>query len=122
MQPRDVKNTRAATSENQLARLVAIGRRRHLCRSLVEASAETHTVTELADRVAEREPTESDPAPSDERSRRLALQLYHVDLPLFADAGVLDFDHRELEVRYEDDPELSAWFEAVLGGEPAPTR
>lgn len=36
----------------------------------------------------------------------IALTLFHVHLPKFADAGVLEYDTRHLEIRYHGDPRI----------------
>jgi len=43
----------------------------------------------------------------------VASTLFHVHLPKFAEAGVLEYDSRNLEVRYRGDPKIEELFETI---------
>jgi hypothetical protein len=43
----------------------------------------------------------------------VVITLFHVHLPKFDDAGVVEYDARNRDVRYRGDPKLEAMFETI---------
>jgi len=76
-------------------RSLANKRRRYILTFLRESEAEVTRLDDLVDYVVQQE-THS-PSPDRETIR---IDLYHVHLPLLADAGVIDFDARSEMVQY----------------------
>ena len=76
-------------SENEWFGLLASGRRRALLEVLLDRAGPAD-VDDLARAVAVREEGRSDPAAS--AVTRVAISLYHADIPRLADSGLLDYD------------------------------
>ncbi|WP_323192742.1 hypothetical protein [Halostella sp. PRR32] len=91
----DVSNVLDTTFE-----LLARERRRTVLYCL-RASDGQLSLSELVDRVAEREAAESAP---DDDQQETAISLSQVHLPKLADAGVIEYDRQEQLVEHEGDP------------------
>lgn len=89
-------------------RSVADQHRRYILRYLRDTADEVVQLDELVDHVVQEETNSRTP---DRESVRI--DLYHVHLPLLADAGVIDFDSRTEEVRYRSHSSV----ETLLDGE-----
>jgi len=82
-------------------RCLANERRRTVIDYLRADDDGTASLDDLIDHVIDQET--NSPAPNRER---VAIDLYHVSLPMLADYGVIDFDERTETVRYRPSPDL----------------
>lgn len=92
--------------------LLADTRRRHLWSCLASAPNEVRSLEELARRIAERESQVGDAEAPE--SSHIGYELYHVHLPKFDEAGLVEFDADERTVRPRSIPPL----EDVVGLKP----
>jgi hypothetical protein len=53
--------------------------------------------------------------PSENHSERVAVDLHHVHLPKFADAGLVEIDRRNDTVRYRGDPIVETCLDVLWG-------
>lgn len=88
-------------------RSVADQRRRHVLSYLRDTSTQTAALDDLVDYVVEQET--NSPAPDRESVK---IDLYHVHLPLLADAGAIDFDSRTETVCYRTKPSVETLLDA----------
>lgn len=86
---------------DSLYRCVADRHRRQLLTYLRETENGTATVDELVDYVVRQEV--NSPAPD---RASVAVDIYHLHLPLLADEGVVEFDARTERVQYTSRPDV----------------
>lgn len=89
--------TREQIPVDEVHRLLASERRRHVLTYLVSRSADVVPVEEIVDFVADRE--EPKPGPGTAR-QRIATGIHHVHVPKLADADVVRFDPVAGTVQY----------------------
>lgn len=82
-------------------------RRRYALFYLMNTSDSVVELEDLADQIEAWERDADEEVPEDHR-KRLRAELYHIDLPRLADAGILEFDPRSRMVRYRGDDAYEA--------------
>lgn len=90
--------------------LLAHHRRRDLLQYLAWEPAPTVSVEECVDHLADREEDRSGERPGHEQ---VQAALHHAHIPKLVDAGVVDYDARNGEIRYWGDEELEAWLDRI---------
>ena len=96
--------------------LLSNARRRYLLYHLYETEGSLSTLEEATEAVFEYERGEKPPAESGGR-RQVRLALHHAHLPRVADAGLLEYDARQGDIRLLGDSGLPRWLEHTLGRE-----
>lgn len=90
--------------------LLANRQRRRILGFFVDSERDHAQIDEIVGEILDGEAGMTGERPSHDT---VAATLFHVHLPRFADANVLDYDTRHLEVRYHGDPKLVELFEVV---------
>lgn len=87
---------------NSAFQCLAHERRRHILSFLQNNEGDTASVDDLVDHVIEQE--RHSPASTREE---ITIDLYHNQLPLLADHGLIDFDVQTKRVHYKSDEEIA---------------
>lgn len=85
-------------------------RRRHFLGYFQNNEDETASLNDLVDHVIEQRA--NSPAPNRER---VTVDLYHHQLPILADNGVVDFDRQTRRVQYRGDEKIEAVMDHLSG-------
>lgn len=90
--------------------LLANRQRRVILQYFLDSSSDHAPVDELIAEITDDEATRTGERPGHDS---VASTLFHVHLPKFADAGVLEYDTRHLEVRYRGDPRIEELYDVI---------
>lgn len=90
--------------------LLSNRQRRSIMRFFLDSDRDHATVDELVSAIVEYEGRETGRRPGHDS---VAATLYHVHLPRFAEAGVLEYDSRHLEVRFHGNEHLAEVYEQI---------
>lgn len=99
--------------DSNMLEVLSDRRRRYVLYYLTTVSNGVAELDELATQLRRWERAADDEVPDDHHARIVA-SLHHVDLPKFAEAGVLEFDPRSDVVRYRGDDDHEAILELVV--------
>lgn len=94
-------------------RSVTDQRRRTVLSYLRDIEGETASLDELVEHVVDEETNSPD-------RESVRVDLYHCQLPLLADTGVVEFDSRSETVRYRSSPVIESVLTDTVGSETAP--
>lgn len=99
-----------ALSLDAILSLLAHHQRRDLLAYLSEEAAPTATVEECVGHLVEQEAERTGKRPGHEQ---VETALHHSHVPKLVDAGIVDYDARNREIRYWGDDELEAWLDRM---------
>lgn len=90
--------------------LLANRQRRTMVRFFLENGTDHAPVDELITAIIDEEEAKTGERPGHDS---IASALFHIHLPKFADAAILDYDTRNLDVRYRGDPQVEAVYAKI---------
>ena len=90
--------------------LLADRQRRVIMRTFLDSDTDHASIDELISAISSEEAARTGERPGHDS---VASTLFHVHLPKFADADVLDYDTRHLEVRYTGDPRIEEVYRMI---------
>lgn len=90
--------------------LLAHHQRRDLLEYLSGSSAPTATVEECVGHIVQREEARTGRRPGHDQ---VETALHHAHIPKLVDAGIVDYDARNREIRYWGNAELETWLDRI---------
>ncbi|WP_226479135.1 DUF7344 domain-containing protein [Natrinema amylolyticum] len=90
--------------------LLANRQRRAIIEFFLDSETDHVPIDELISTILDEEVSATGERPGHDS---VAATLYHVHLPKFTDAGILEYDTRNLDVRYHGDDRVEKLYEAI---------